>query len=152
MIIDRGFYPTGSIGAGSAIVSGGEIGDASLGTALSVADSNDGIVAAIGVIRLANGPLGGYVFNDVGATPGNPNAAAIDAIFTNDGQPLELGSSQPTTRRPDPHLGRFGRPPCRLQRQSCWPQALTARVLFDNHRPSLPDPILVARGCAFGHA
>ena len=90
VIIDRGFYPTGSIGAGSAIVSGGEIGDASLGTALSVTDSNHGIVAAIGQIRVSNGPLGGYVFNNVGATPGNPNAAAIDAIFTDEGQPLGL--------------------------------------------------------------
>ena len=90
VVIDRGFYPTGSIGAGSAIVSGGEIGDTSLGTALSVTDNNSGIVAAIGVIRLGNGPLGGYVFNNVGATPGNPNAAAIDAIFTDNGQPLGL--------------------------------------------------------------
>ena len=72
VIIDRGIYPTGSIGAGSAIVSGGEIGDASFGTALSVTDSNDGIVAAIGQIRVGNGPLGGYVFNDVGATPAIP--------------------------------------------------------------------------------
>jgi hypothetical protein len=88
VIIDRGLYPTGSIGAGSAIVSGGEIGDASLGTALSVTDGNQGIVAAIGVIRLGTGPLGGSKFNNVGA--GNPNAAAIDAIFTDDGQPLEL--------------------------------------------------------------
>ena len=48
VIVDRGLYPTGSDRAGSAIVSGGEIGDASFGTALSVADSNQGIVAAIG--------------------------------------------------------------------------------------------------------
>ena len=34
--------------------------------------------------------LNGYVFNDVGATPGNPNAAVIDAIFTDDGQPLGI--------------------------------------------------------------
>jgi hypothetical protein len=83
---------TDNIGAGSAIVSGGEIGDATFGTALTVTGSNDGIVAANGVIQLANGPLSGsgYVFNDVGATSGNPNAAAIDAIFTNNGQPLGL--------------------------------------------------------------
>jgi hypothetical protein len=90
VIIDRGLYPTGSIGAGSAIVSGGEIGDASLGTALSVTDSNDGIVAAIGTIRVSNGLLGGDLFNDVGATPGNPSAAAIDAIFSDNGQSLGL--------------------------------------------------------------
>ena len=30
------------------------------------------------------------MFNDVGATPGNPNAAAIDAIFTDGGLPLGL--------------------------------------------------------------
>jgi hypothetical protein len=90
VILDRGLYPTGAIGAGSAIVSGGEIGDASYGTSLSVEDGNQGIVAAMGAINFGNGPLGGYVFNDVGATPGNPNAAAIDAIFTDNGQPLGL--------------------------------------------------------------
>jgi FG-GAP-like repeat/FG-GAP repeat len=90
VIVDRGFYPTGSIGAGSAIVSDGEIGDASFGTALSVTDSNDGIVAAIGSIRQVNGPVGGYVFNNLGATPGDTSAAAIDAIFTDGGQPLGL--------------------------------------------------------------
>jgi hypothetical protein len=75
---------------GSAIVSGGEIGDATLGTTLSVTDRNDGIVAAVGQINLGEGSLGGYVYNDVGASPGNPDAAAIDALFTNDGQPLGL--------------------------------------------------------------
>ncbi len=39
---------------------------------------------------MPTGPLGGYVFNDVGATPGNPNAAAIDAIFTDDGSHSSL--------------------------------------------------------------
>ncbi len=53
-------------------------------------DSNNGIVAAIGQIRVGSGALGGYEFNDVGAAPGNPNAAAIDAIFTDEDQPLEL--------------------------------------------------------------
>jgi len=91
VIVDRGLYPTGTIGPGSAIVSGGEIGDASYGTSLSVADGNQGIVAAIGPIQQDNsGTLDGYVFNNVGASPGNPNAAAIDAIFTDDGQPLGL--------------------------------------------------------------
>jgi hypothetical protein len=90
VVVDRGLYPTGAIGAGSAIVSGGEIGDASYGTSLTAEDGNQGIVAAIGEINFGNGPLGGSVFNDVGATPGNPNAAAIDAIFTDNGQPLGL--------------------------------------------------------------
>ena len=80
VIVDRGIYQTGMIGAGSAIVSGGEIGDASYGTSLSVTDGNQGIVAAVGTIRVASGSnLGGYVFNDAG---GSSNAAAIDAIFT----------------------------------------------------------------------
>jgi hypothetical protein len=89
VIVDRGLYPTGSISAGSAIVSGGEIGDPTFGTTLSITDKNAGIVAADGVIR-GNLPLGGYVFNDVAARPGNPNAAMIDAIFTQNGQPLGL--------------------------------------------------------------
>ena len=90
VVIDRGLYRTGSIGAGSAIVSGGEIGDAFRGTSLTVEDGNRGIIAAIGAINFGNGPLGGFVFNDVGAAPGNPNAAAIDAIFTDNGQTLSL--------------------------------------------------------------
>lgn len=90
VIVDRGLYPTGSIGVGSAIVSGGEIGDASFGTSLTVEDGNQGIVAAIGEITFGDGPLGGSVFNDVGAIPGSPSAAAIDAIFTENGQPLGL--------------------------------------------------------------
>ena len=88
VIVDRGFYPTGAIGAGSAIVSGGEIGDATDGTSLSVADGNQGIVAAIGTILTASGTnLGGSVFNQAAGTS---NAAAIDAIFTDQGQPLAL--------------------------------------------------------------
>jgi hypothetical protein len=87
VIVDRGLYPTGAIGAGSAIVSGGEIGDASYGTSLTAEDGNQGIVAAIGAINFGNGPLGGSVFNNAGGTP---NAAAIDAIFTENGQPLGL--------------------------------------------------------------
>ena len=88
VIVDRGLYQTGAIGAGSAIVSGGEIGDASYGTTLTVEDGNQGIVAAIGTIRVENGTnLGGSVFNDAGGTS---NAAAIDAIFTESGQPLGL--------------------------------------------------------------
>ena len=88
--IDRGFYATGEIGPGSVIVSGGEIGDASYGTSLYVEDGNHGIVAAMGTIQVSGPPLNGYVFNNVGAIPGNPNAAAIDAIFTDDGQPLGI--------------------------------------------------------------
>ena len=180
VVVDRGIYASGGrIDPGSAIVSGGEIGDASNGTSLSVADGNNGIVAAIGAITIRmvsftatgqpnnyldfentpsgntitrndggswvadgfltghqinimganagtytiqsisddgttltvsnrfaqtgaltnqiiavqqdnSGTLNGYVFNDVGATPGNPNAAAIDAIFADNGQPLGL--------------------------------------------------------------
>jgi hypothetical protein len=88
VIIDRGLYPTGAIGAGSAIVSGGEIGDASYGTSLTVEDGNQGIVAAIGAIRVGNGTnLGGYDFDN---SAGTANAAAIDAMFTDNRQPLGL--------------------------------------------------------------
>ncbi len=87
VVIDRGFYSYGGISAGSAIVSGGEIGDASLGTTLSAQDSNSGIVAADGVINMPTA-VGGTVFNNVGAAPGNPNAAVIDAIFSQGVSPL----------------------------------------------------------------
>ena len=40
------------------------------------------------MLNLAKKSPGGAVFSNVGATPGNPNKAAIDAIFTNHGQPL----------------------------------------------------------------
>jgi hypothetical protein len=90
VVVGPGIYTTGGrIDPGSAIVSGGEIGDASYTTSLSVADGNQGIVAAIGTIR-SSGTLGGHVFNDVGATPGNPSAAVIDYIFTEEGKPLGL--------------------------------------------------------------
>jgi hypothetical protein len=77
----------GGLDAASAIVSGGEIGDVGLGTQLTVHGRNRGFVAARGVI-LDAADLGGTVYNNVGAVPGNPNAAAIDAVFTELGQPL----------------------------------------------------------------
>jgi hypothetical protein len=82
----------GGLDAGAAVVSGGEIGDAALGTQLTVRGPNRGFIAADGVIRNAAG-LDGTVYNDVGATPGDPNAAAIDAVFTKGGQPLAFDLS-----------------------------------------------------------
>jgi hypothetical protein len=77
----------GGLDAGSAIVSGGAIGDAGLGTRLTVDGDNRGIIAAAGdIVDAAH--LRGVVYNDVGATPGDPNAAAIDAVFTEPGAPV----------------------------------------------------------------
>ena len=77
----------GGMDVGSAIVSGGEIGDPALGTQLTLHGDNRGLIAADGVIRNA-ATLGGIVYSNVAATPGNPNAAAIEAVFTEIGQPL----------------------------------------------------------------
>ena len=88
LTIDRSLSSYGGVDANSAIVSGGEIGDSTFGTTDTVQDGNAGIFAAKGVI--AKPPTGGHVYNNVGAAPVNPNAAAIDAIFTNNGNPLEL--------------------------------------------------------------
>jgi hypothetical protein len=81
VVIDRGFYSYGGITAGSAIVSGGEIGDASLGTTLSVQDTMSGIVAAVGSINpdqlgTTTPPPAYYESNDT------LDAAVIDAIFS----------------------------------------------------------------------
>jgi hypothetical protein len=73
----------------SAVVSGGEIGDAVWGTLLTIDGKNEGILAADGLISFKH-PVQGWVFDDVGATPGNPNASAIDAIFTDAGKRLEF--------------------------------------------------------------
>jgi hypothetical protein len=82
---------SGALDAGPALVSGGDIGSAAAGTALTVGDVT-GITAAKGDILFGHtGSLGsGHLYQDVGRTPGNPNAAAIDAIFTSNGQPLSF--------------------------------------------------------------
>ncbi len=82
----------GGLDSGSAIVSGGAIGDAGLGTRLTVHGDNKGFIAAKGAI-LDAADLRGVVFNNVGAVPGNANAAAIDAVFTELGQPLAFDLS-----------------------------------------------------------
>ncbi len=64
--------------ATAAIVSGGEIGDATWGTQFTFNGSNKGILAAKGQMSFAKGSPGGNTFNNA---TGN-NAAAIDAIFT----------------------------------------------------------------------
>ena len=79
----------GDLDSAAAIVSGGEIGDPALGTQLTLHGDNRGFIAADGVIHNA-ASLAGIVFNNVAATPDNPNAAAIDAVFTEMGQPLSF--------------------------------------------------------------
>lgn len=78
----------GGLDSSAALVSDGAIGSPAAGTRLTVTGRNAGIVAANGSINSA--PIGGVVFNNAGATPGNPNAAAIDAIFTQQSAPLAL--------------------------------------------------------------
>jgi hypothetical protein len=80
---------SGVLDAGAALVSSGNIGSATYGTSLTVGDVT-GIIAAKGDILFGHtGNLSaGHIYQDVGRTPGNPNAAAIDAIFTSNGQPL----------------------------------------------------------------
>jgi hypothetical protein len=78
----------GGLDAASVIVSGGEIGDPGLATQLAVNGRNQGIIAAEAMISFAKGNPGGAVYINTRATPGNPNTAAIDAIFTEMGQPL----------------------------------------------------------------
>jgi hypothetical protein len=79
----------GSLDAASVIISGGELGDVSLGTYLTVNGTNYGIIAAEGPTNLgkpiSTGP-GGFYQANIG--PGNPSKAAIDAVFTKNGQSL----------------------------------------------------------------
>ncbi len=83
----------GGLDAGAAIVSAGAIGDPAAGTALTVNGNNKGIIAAEGAIRFGRKPPKGAVYDNVGAVAGSPNAAAIDAIFTDNHRPL--GFDQP---------------------------------------------------------
>ncbi len=88
VVVDYGLYTTSGLDAKAAIVSGGEIGDTALGTKISVMSSNMGIIAAIGAINsggiTSSGP--GVIFSNLSAS--DPSAAAIDAIFTDQNQPL----------------------------------------------------------------
>jgi ELWxxDGT repeat protein len=83
----------GGLDAAAAVVSAGIIGDPAAGTAFILNGDNKGIIAAEGAIRFGMKAPQGAVYNDVGAVPGSPNAAAMDAIFTNNGQPLEFDIS-----------------------------------------------------------
>jgi len=79
----------GEVGSEAAIVSGGEIGDAGLGTELEVHGAYKGILAAVGTIAydIDGSTKFASIFNDVG-NPNSPqydggvNEAAIDAIFS----------------------------------------------------------------------
>jgi hypothetical protein len=76
----------GGLDSGSAVVSGGEIGDPTLGTQFIVNGRNKGILAAKGTMNFGETPPRGEVFNNASGV----NAAAIDAIFTNNGHPLSF--------------------------------------------------------------
>jgi hypothetical protein len=73
----------GGLDKGGALVSGGEIGDAALGTKLNLSGDNKGIVAAKGKVRFGIQPtVRGVFLQNVGVIAGNSDALAIDAIFT----------------------------------------------------------------------
>jgi hypothetical protein len=80
----------GTVDAASAIISGGEMGDAGVGTHLTVTGTNYGIIAAEGPTNLGkavNTATGGYYQANMAS--GNASKAAIDAVFSyNNGQPL----------------------------------------------------------------
>ncbi len=80
----------GGLDASSALVSGGQIGASALGTTLTVNGDNKGIIAAAGNIIFGKHAPKDYVFNNVGTNTQNPNAAALSAIFTNNGSILAL--------------------------------------------------------------
>jgi hypothetical protein len=65
------------------------MGDVGLGTHLTVNGTNYGIIAAEGSTNLgkaiSNGPGGFYQSNIGSGNPVNPNKAAIDAVFSNNG-------------------------------------------------------------------
>jgi hypothetical protein len=74
----------GALDASSSVISGGEIGDAAWGTQFTFNGANPGILAAKGTITFAKGSPGGNVFNNATGA----SAAAIDAVFADNGQPL----------------------------------------------------------------
>jgi hypothetical protein len=82
---------SGNIDGGSAIVSGGMIGDPISGTGIS-AGNVIGILAADESIKILSANVKGTVFQNAGA-PGNPNGPVIDSIFVPksfDVMPLDL--------------------------------------------------------------
>src|SRR5262249_59938986 len=76
-----------------ALVSGGSIGSAAAGTGLTVGSATSpgpisGIVAAEGPISLKAGTISPTAFYQSNLGSGNASKAAIDAVFTNNGQSL----------------------------------------------------------------
>ena len=94
VIIDRGFYPTGTHRTGSAIVSGGEIGDASLRDVPERRRRQPGDRRRLRCDQHRRRCARRQRLQGRCANPGNPNdvmdANAIDAIFTSGGLPLGL--------------------------------------------------------------
>jgi hypothetical protein len=83
----------GKMDATSALVVGGKIGDAAAGTTLQV-EELDGILAAKGNILFAHTPdTRQAAFFKANVGTGNANAAAIDTIFRNRGNPLAFDVS-----------------------------------------------------------
>jgi hypothetical protein len=80
----------GQIGPDAAIVSGGALGDAAGGTALRVGDVA-GILAAEGAISY--GAVGDLSAASIFDQAQGPDAAAIDAVFTDGGQALVIDPS-----------------------------------------------------------
>jgi hypothetical protein len=79
----------GTVDAASAIISGGEMGDVGLGTHMTLNGANYGIIAAEGPTNLGKAITnvsGGYYRSNM--APGDASKAAIDAVFSNNGQPL----------------------------------------------------------------
>jgi hypothetical protein len=80
----------GQIGANAALVSGGEIADAAFGTQLT-ANGIAGILAAEGAMSF--GSVGDTSGASIFQQASGVNAAAIDAIFTNLGNPLAIDTT-----------------------------------------------------------
>ena len=84
----------GKFAAGASIVSGEMIGDAAIGTAFKSGPVNNAVVAADGDINFAKGTkvnVSSLFANSLGT----PSGAAIDAIFTNNHEPLEFSTGGP---------------------------------------------------------
>jgi hypothetical protein len=83
----------GTASSNAAIVSRGEIGDSRMGTGVDMTNEGAiyGILAAEGPVSVINAgsTTSAYIFSNVTEVSGNPNAAAIDAIFeSQNGQPI----------------------------------------------------------------
>ncbi len=88
VVVDYGVATTSGLDAQSAIISGGEIGDSTLGTKISNAAANLGFIAAKNAINSGATTLTGTTFSSLNNA--DPSAQAIDAIFTEVNQALAL--------------------------------------------------------------